>query len=123
MYGEDIEWSDRINQKGWKIVFVPDASVVHQGGKSAEQAWQSWETTIRKYSATIMVERKSLPRLLAASNAITRLIIHSLVFAKRKVTGKNEGLRKRKIKIELRHLQDLVAGERRDKLTTPPREV
>lgn len=112
MYGEDVEWCARINRKGWKIVFVPEASIVHFGGKSSEQAWESWETTMRKYEAAIMVERKSLSRSLAGCNAVTRLSIHLLVYLKRLITGKHEGLRKRKIKMELRALRDLFAHQR-----------
>jgi GT2 family glycosyltransferase len=112
MYGEDVEWCARINRRGWKTVFVPEASIIHLGGKSSEQAWESGETTMRKYAAGIMVERKSLSRSLATCNAVTRLSIHSLVYLKRRITGKHEGLRKRKIKMELRALRDLFAHQR-----------
>ncbi|OGY09571.1 MAG: hypothetical protein A2782_03440 [Candidatus Blackburnbacteria bacterium RIFCSPHIGHO2_01_FULL_43_15b] len=35
MYGEDIDFSYRIKQAGWKIIFLPKADVLHYGGVSA----------------------------------------------------------------------------------------
>ena len=34
MYGEDIDWSKRFNDKGWGVVYVPEAEAVHYGGAS-----------------------------------------------------------------------------------------
>lgn len=34
MYAEDIDWSYRIKQAGWKIVFLPDARVLHKKKQS-----------------------------------------------------------------------------------------
>lgn|SRR5574341_279874 len=37
MYSEELDWQYRIKQAGWRIVYFPDAQVVHYGGKSSEQ--------------------------------------------------------------------------------------
>ena len=38
MYCEEIDWCRRIKQAGWEIMHVPDARVVHHGGRSTSQA-------------------------------------------------------------------------------------
>lgn len=36
MYGEDLDWSRRCRNAGWKVIFYPDAEAVHHcGGSSA----------------------------------------------------------------------------------------
>lgn len=37
MYGEDIDLCYKISAAGWRIYYVPDATVVHHGGKSSKQ--------------------------------------------------------------------------------------
>lgn len=39
MYGEDLDWSYRIKQKGWKIYYNPEAKIIHhkkQSGRESE---------------------------------------------------------------------------------------
>ena len=33
-YGEEIEWQMRMRRAGWKVFFVPDATVLHYGSRS-----------------------------------------------------------------------------------------
>ncbi|HDS74818.1 MAG TPA: hypothetical protein ENN56_04675, partial [Firmicutes bacterium] len=35
MYGEDLDWSYRITEAGWKLAYVPQAEIVHFKGESA----------------------------------------------------------------------------------------
>ncbi|MGC9468043.1 MAG: glycosyltransferase family 2 protein [Anaerolineae bacterium] len=37
MYSEELDWCRRIRNAGWRIVYVPEAKVVHHGGKSSDQ--------------------------------------------------------------------------------------
>lgn len=37
MYSEELDWMRRIKFAGWRIVFLPEASVIHHAGKSSEQ--------------------------------------------------------------------------------------
>jgi len=37
MYFEDIDWCHRIQQAGWKIYYLPNIQVVHEGGASANK--------------------------------------------------------------------------------------
>jgi len=38
MYSEELDWCRRINDAGWRIVYLPQAKIVHHVGKSSEQA-------------------------------------------------------------------------------------
>jgi GT2 family glycosyltransferase len=38
MYGEDIDWSKRFHEAGWKVVFYPEAEAVHYCGASSSNA-------------------------------------------------------------------------------------
>jgi GT2 family glycosyltransferase len=35
MYGEEADWCYRFRQAGWKVLFTPDAQIVHLGGASS----------------------------------------------------------------------------------------
>jgi len=37
MYSEEMDWCRRIQQAGWKIVYLPQAQVIHHMGKSSDQ--------------------------------------------------------------------------------------
>jgi N-acetylglucosaminyl-diphospho-decaprenol L-rhamnosyltransferase len=38
MYSEELDWCRRISDAGWRIVYLPQAQIVHHVGKSSEQA-------------------------------------------------------------------------------------
>jgi N-acetylglucosaminyl-diphospho-decaprenol L-rhamnosyltransferase len=37
MYSEEMEWQRRIQTTGWRIIYYPEAKVIHHEGKSSEQ--------------------------------------------------------------------------------------
>lgn len=37
MYSEELDWCRRIKQAGWKIVYLPQAQVIHYVGQSSDQ--------------------------------------------------------------------------------------
>lgn len=37
MYGEETDWCYRFKQAGWKVMFTPDAEIIHLGGASSQQ--------------------------------------------------------------------------------------
>jgi hypothetical protein len=37
MYSEEIDWCRRFREHAWRIVYLPQAQVIHYGGKSSEQ--------------------------------------------------------------------------------------
>jgi GT2 family glycosyltransferase len=38
MYSEELDWCRRIKDAGWRVVYFPEAQVIHHIGKSSEQA-------------------------------------------------------------------------------------
>ncbi len=38
MYSEELDWCRRIKDAGWRVVYYPNAEIVHYEGKSSEQA-------------------------------------------------------------------------------------
>jgi len=109
MYGEDVEWCARINRQGWKTVFVPEAEVVHLGGKSAEQAWEASETTLRKDAADVLVQKKSLPAWKVAANSLTRAGLYSAAYLKRRVLGRDATFLRKHIGLHWNTAKDAFA--------------
>jgi GT2 family glycosyltransferase len=48
MYGEDIEWCKRFRDAGWRVVFYPGTSAVHQCGASSSRAPTRFYIEMRK---------------------------------------------------------------------------
>lgn len=101
MYGEDVEWCVRINKKGWKTVFVPEAEIIHLGGKSSEQVWEKSETSLRKDEADILVQKKSLPQFLVAFNSLTKGFVYSAAYLRRFLLGEKRDFLKKHISLQL----------------------
>jgi GT2 family glycosyltransferase len=38
MYSEELDWCKRIKSAGWRVVYLPEAKIIHHEGKSSEQA-------------------------------------------------------------------------------------
>jgi GT2 family glycosyltransferase len=38
LYGEDLDWCFRIQEKGWKIVYIPHTRIIHYKGQSTREA-------------------------------------------------------------------------------------
>lgn len=38
IYGEETDWCYRAHHAGWKLLFTPDAQIIHLGGASSKQA-------------------------------------------------------------------------------------
>jgi len=37
MYGDDIDWCYRIKDAGWKVYYLPDAEIIHYGGRGGSR--------------------------------------------------------------------------------------
>lgn len=56
MYGEDLDWSYRIKERGWKVVYHPATTVLHLKGQSSRQA--RLRSTREFYRAMLIFYRK-----------------------------------------------------------------
>jgi N-acetylglucosaminyl-diphospho-decaprenol L-rhamnosyltransferase len=88
MYFEEVDLCLRLHDAGWKVLFVPDAQVVHLGGQSARQVLT--EATLYRYRSLGAFYRKHYPtwHLAALKAAIgaavtMRLVLYSFQPAKR----------------------------------------
>lgn len=48
MYGEDVDWSKRFADGGWRVMYFADAEVVHHGGKSSVRSPQRFFVEMRR---------------------------------------------------------------------------
>ncbi len=60
MYGEDLDWSYRIKQAGWKVFYNPATTVVHYKGESSKQ--RSTGAILNFYQAMQVFYRKHYAR-------------------------------------------------------------
>jgi GT2 family glycosyltransferase len=56
MYGEDIDWSFRIKQYGWRVFYLPSARVRHLKGATTRR--QSYRMIVEFYRAMWLFHRK-----------------------------------------------------------------
>lgn len=56
MYGEDLDWSFRFREKGWKVFYTPETSIVHYKGESSKVA--AWDSLTHFYRAMDIFSRK-----------------------------------------------------------------
>lgn len=61
MYDEDVDWCIRARQQGWQLWLIPQARVLHHGGKSSGRV-PSGQRTAPQLSATALRMRYELRR-------------------------------------------------------------
>jgi len=87
MYSEDNEWCWRITQSAWKLMFEPEAVVLHHGGQSSMKRWSSDEKLRVKLEAGFHFEHRVLPRWQLAANQLANYLVVSAQIAGRQVRG------------------------------------
>jgi GT2 family glycosyltransferase len=56
MYGEETDWCYRFKQGGWKVLFTPQAEIIHLGGQSSKQT--SIEMTLQLRGSILLFIQK-----------------------------------------------------------------
>lgn len=87
MYSEDTEWCWRITKAGWKLMFVPDAVLLHHGAESSKKRWSAQERLKVRLEAGFNFEHTVLPRWRVAANQLTNYLIVCTQIAGRKLIG------------------------------------
>ncbi len=87
MYSEDTEWCWRITKANWKLVFVPEAVLLHHGAQSSMKRWSSQERLRVRLEAGYNFEHTALPRWRVAANQLTNYLVVSAQIAGRKLLG------------------------------------
>jgi len=85
MYSEDSEWCWRIRQNNWRLMFVPEAILLHHGAQSSGKRWTPADQIRVRLRAGFNFERQVLPRWRLASNQLANCIVVSAQIASRKL--------------------------------------
>lgn len=78
MYAEDAEWCLRVVRAGWRIVFEPEALVMHHGAKSSLLRWDQRKKMAVQTVAFLNFQRLCLPRCNVIVNLLTSCFLLSL---------------------------------------------
>jgi N-acetylglucosaminyl-diphospho-decaprenol L-rhamnosyltransferase len=87
MYAEDNEWCWRITNADWRLMFVPEAVVLHHGAHSSKKRWSPSDQLRVKLRAGFEFEHRVLPRWRLAANQLANLMVVTVQIAGRKVLG------------------------------------
>ncbi|HEU4507565.1 MAG TPA: glycosyltransferase family 2 protein [Pyrinomonadaceae bacterium] len=87
MYSEDTEWCWRITNSKWRLVFVPDAILIHHGAQSANKRWSPAEQLRVRLRAGFDFEHLALSRWQVAANQLTNYVVVTLQITGRKLLG------------------------------------
>lgn len=92
LYFEDTELCHRINLKGWKCLFVPDAMIEHLGSASTQDSRKHWRSYyyIRNRFLFFNTYLKGAAALPANLNMLTHVARHALVLPFRGADGQNK---------------------------------
>jgi len=111
MYGEDAEWCIRINRRGWKTFFEPEAEIYHLGGQSAVQRWGDIGTRVKEEEAAIAFQKKCLPAYHVFFNLLTRSLVLFVYLLKFFITNEKHYNIKPILKLQLNSLRSLVLSQ------------
>lgn len=87
MYSEDTEWCWRITNSNWRLVFVPDAILLHHGAQSANKRWSPDDQLRVRLRAGFDFEHLALSRWQVAANQLTNYVVVTLQITGRKLLG------------------------------------
>lgn len=73
MYGEETEWCYRINDNGYRLMYIPDAYITHIGGGTSSNLIPN-EQTNRQYYLSILL-------LIFKQNGYWGIFVFNIVFA------------------------------------------
>ena len=77
MYGEDNEWCLRMVRGNWKLVFQPEAVILHHGAQSSLQRWTNLEKMRVQLEANYFFQKQALPRRRLLTNQLASLVTAS----------------------------------------------
>jgi GT2 family glycosyltransferase len=87
MYGEDNEWCWRITKSNWRLMFVPEAVVLHHGASSSSKRWSQDEQIRVRLRAEFEFEHQVMPRWRLAANQFANYMVATLQLTGRKLVG------------------------------------
>jgi GT2 family glycosyltransferase len=112
MYGEDLEWCLRIVRGGWKIIFEPEAEVLHHGGHATGQRWINRDREIAKHQSTFLFYRSSLSWPHNVGNLAVPCVLALLQLGWRALRGRPSEEQKLSLDLHWRELKNVLRGAR-----------
>jgi GT2 family glycosyltransferase len=107
MYADDLDWSKRFRDCGWKVVYFPEAEAIHYGGGTTARAPIRFSVEMQK--ANFQYWQKNYGRVsqivylgIAALHQFVRLVSYSILYLSRKSNRAETGF---KVKRSLACLQ------------------
>lgn len=84
MYAEDVDWCRRFHQAGWEVWYLPQAPIVHYGGKSSKKRQGRMEAEL--YRSRVYFFRKHYSqaatfclKVLIYAMTLPKMLIHRLL--------------------------------------------
>ena len=111
MYGEDNEWCVRIRRAGRRIVFEPEAVVMHLGAASSLKRWTSLEKLRVQSEAFLTLLRVSLPRRRRVANLAARCLLLSMQRAARRLRGRESADVEQTLRLFAADLRRALGGD------------
>jgi GT2 family glycosyltransferase len=87
MYAEDNEWCWRITKSNWRLMFVPDALLLHHGAQSSGKRWSHADQIRVRLGAGFNFEQQVLPRWRLAANQLANYLVVTVQITGRKLLG------------------------------------
>ncbi len=87
MYAEDNEWCWRITKSNWRLIFVPDALLLHHGAQSSGKRWSPADQIRVRLGAGFNFEQQVLPRWRLALNQLANYMVVNVQITGRKLLG------------------------------------
>jgi GT2 family glycosyltransferase len=66
VYGDDPDWCYRFSKSGWKIMFTPDARIIHYGGQTTKKAADKFKLQLFGSKLIFMRNHRSRPAFILA---------------------------------------------------------
>jgi GT2 family glycosyltransferase len=87
MYAEDNEWCWRITKSNWRLMFVPQAMLLHHGAQSSGKRWSQADQIRVRLRAGFNFETEVLPRWRLAANQLANYVVVTMQITGRKLLG------------------------------------
>jgi GT2 family glycosyltransferase len=121
MYGDDLDWSKRFRDAGWRVVYFPEAESIHYGGGTTARApirfsvemqradFQYWKKNYGRASQFVYLS-------IVVMHQMVRLVGYSLLFLKSKTNREELTL---KIKKSLASIRWVFENHHADRVRVP----
>jgi len=94
IYSEDKDWCKRFHEKGWEVIYFPEAKAIHYGGASSANAPIKYYLEMQKANLQYWdkhhgVIKNFLFRSMLIINNVVRLIGYKIIRVYRRETNRN----------------------------------